>query len=337
MTTSREGADVLTLETLPPVDAFVAPSQLTLQIIARRDVADGVISLTLADPRGKRLPDWTPGAHIDLVLPTGDTRQYSLCGDRWDPHTYRVSILHEHNGRGGSEFVHRELTTDSMVAIGGPRNNFRLLPAQRYIFVAGGIGITAMLPMLRSAVMLGAEARLIYIGRRRSTMAFLDELEEYGDRVMVLPKDECGPVNLSSLIGETQADTKVYACGPQRMLDALESHCKDWPTGALRLEHFTAKEHGEPARQDAFEVELASSGVTVTVQPGVSVLDAIQSVGVNLLSSCRTGTCGTCEVTILDGKPDHRDSILNQTERATGTCMFPCVSRSCSDRLVLDL
>lgn len=329
---------MLTLPTPSIPTAFAAaPSQLTLKIVARQAAADGVVSLTLADPSGKRLPDWTPGSHIDLVLPTGGTRQYSLCGDRWDPHTYRVGVLHEPKGRGGSAFVHRELAVDSMVAVGGPRNNFRLLPAQRYTFLAGGIGITAMLPMLRNAVMLGAEAQLIYLGRSRTTMAFLDELTEFGDRVVVLPKDEHGMANLPSLIGQPLPGTKVYACGPQRMLDAIEEHCRDWPVGSLRTEHFTAKEQGEPARKDAFEVELASSGLTVTVEPGTSVLDAIQSLGANVLSSCRTGTCGTCEVTILEGKPDHRDSILNETERATGTCMFPCVSRSCSDRLVLDL
>jgi ferredoxin len=194
-----------------------------------------------------------------------------------------------------------------------------------------------MLPMIRSAARLGVDWRLLYLGRSRSTMAFLDELGQYGDAVTVLPKDEYGSADLPALIGQARPDTKVYVCGPERMLGAVEAHCADWPEGSLRTEHFAAKEQGEPARKEAFEVKLARSGMTLTVQPEDSVLDAIHDAGVSVLSSCRTGTCGTCEITVLDGTPDHRDSILSQTERAQGNCMFPCVSRSCSDRLVLDL
>ena len=325
----------LTMNAAPSPAA--TPSQLTLTVAERESVAEGVVALTLADPAGKRLPDWTPGAHIDLVLPEGGTRQYSLCGDRWDAYTYRVGVLHERNGRGGSDFVHRQLSEGTHVGVGGPRNNFRLAPAQRYVFVAGGIGITPMLPMLQSAALMGAEAELLYLGRSRKTMPFLGELASYGDNVKVLPKDECGPVDLPSLLGDYLPGTKVYVCGPQRMLDSITEHCAGWPEGSLRTEHFAAKQQGAPARREAFEVELSRSGKTLVVEPGISVLDAIQSVGVNVLSSCRTGTCGTCEATVIAGIPDHRDSILTEAEQTAGDCMFPCVSRSCTDRLVLDL
>ncbi|MBT2523476.1 PDR/VanB family oxidoreductase [Arthrobacter sp. ISL-28] len=312
-------------------------SQVKLVVTAKTKAADGVVALTLDHPEGRRLPDWTPGSHIDIVLPSGINRQYSLCGDRWDAHSYRIAVLHEAQGRGGSAYIHEQLTEGTTVALGGPRNNFPLAPSEKYLFIAGGIGITPMLPMIQQADLLGAEWKLLYLGRSRNTMAFLDELAAYGDRVVVMAKDESGPCRLQELIGDPQADTKVYVCGPQRLLTAVERHCADWPVGLLRVEHFAAKAHGAPARATAFEVELARAGLSVTVRPDQSILDAVQNAGVSVLTSCREGTCGTCEVTVLDGDPDHRDSILGDADRAAGHCMFPCVSRSCSDRLVLDL
>jgi ferredoxin-NADP reductase len=330
--TASKGAQMFTGK-----NSAAAASQVKLAVTAKTKVSSNVVALTLAHPDGHRLPDWTPGSHVDVVLPSGISRQYSLCGDRWDAHSYRIAVLHERGGRGGSAYIHEELTVGTLVAMGGPRNNFRLVPSEKYLFIAGGIGITPMLPMIQQADMLGADWNLLYLGRSRSTMAFLDELSAYGDRISVMPKDEAGPSQLEEFIGDAAADTKVYVCGPQRLLTAVEHHCADWPAGLLRLEHFAAKTQGSPARDTAFEVELARAGLSVTVSPDVSILDALQNAGVNVLTSCREGTCGTCEVTVLAGDPDHRDSILGDTDRAAGHCMFPCVSRSCSDRLVLDL
>lgn len=312
-------------------------SQVKLTVTAKTRASNDVVALTLARPDGRRLPDWTPGSHVDVVLPSGINRQYSLCGDRWDAHSYRIAVLHERTGRGGSAYIHEQLTEGTMVALGGPRNNFPLVPSDKYLFIAGGIGITPMLPMIQQADMLGADWKLLYLGRSRSTMAFINELSVYGGRVVVMPKDESGPCRLDEFIGGAAADTRVYVCGPQRLLAAVERHCADWPTGFLRLEHFAAKAQGAPARDTAFEVELARAGLSVTVSPDMSVLEALQKAGANVLTSCREGTCGTCEVTVLAGEPDHRDSILGDADRAAGHCMFPCVSRSCSDRLVLDL
>ena len=312
-------------------------SQIKLVVKAKTKAAEGVVALTLTRPDGRRLPDWTPGSHIDIVLPSGICRQYSLCGDRWDAHNYRIAVLHEEQGRGGSAYIHDELAEGSAVGLGGPRNNFLLVPSEKYVFVAGGIGITPMLPMIQQADLMGADWKLLYLGRSRRTMAFLDELASFGERVMILPKDELGACPLPELIGEASIDTKVYVCGPQRLLTAVENHCADWPVGFLRLEHFAAKTQGAPARDIPFEVELARAGLCVTVSPEISVLEALQNAGVQMLTSCREGTCGTCEVTVLDGEPDHRDSILGEADRKAGNCMFPCVSRSCSDRLVLDM
>jgi len=301
---------------------------IDLRVVDKREVAAGVVTLTLAHPRGARLPDWTPGSHVDLVLPGGLVRQYSLCGDRWDAYTYRIGVLREPRGRGGSAYIHDELAAGDLVSIGGPRNNFRLVPAERYLFVAGGIGITPLLPMVHQADLLGADWRLLYGGRTRASMSFVDELERYGDRVLVRPADEYGLLDLDGFL---HGDAKVYCCGPEPLLAAVESRC------AARTERFVPKDTGAPARREPFEVELARSGRRLVVPPDQSVLEAVSGAGVNVLSSCRQGTCGTCETGVLSGDPDHRDSILDDTERAAGDCMFICVSRARSDRLVLDL
>jgi ferredoxin-NADP reductase len=310
---------------------------VTLAVTDKQVVADGVATLTLAHPDGRRLPDWTPGSHIDLVLPNGLTRQYSLCGDRWDAHSYRVGVLLEKESRGGSSHVHEQLQPGHVVGVGGPRNNFPLVPAERYLFVAGGIGITPLLPMVQQADMLGADWRLLYLGRSRDTMAFLDELAPYGDRVVVHPKDELGPLDLAGFVGEPAEGVRIYSCGPARLLAAMEAACAGWPPHTLHTERFVAEEAAAPARTAPFQVELARTGTTVTVTPDVTVLEAVAAVGVEVLSSCRQGICGTCETDVLAGLPDHRDTLLDDDERAAGDCMYICVSRALSDRLVLDL
>ena len=314
-----------------------APADAALRVVAKELVADGVVALTLRHPDGRRLPDWAPGAHIDLLLPNGLTRQYSLCGDRWDAYSYRVGVLREPAGRGGSAYVHDALAEGDLVGIGGPRNNFPLVPAPKYLFIAGGIGITPLLPMVRQAELMGIDWQLLYGGRTRTSMAFRDELAAYGDRVSVVPRDEQGHLDLPACLAAAAADAKVYVCGPGPLLSAVEKCCADRPVGTLRTERFVPEDRGAPLRDEPFEVELARSGLAVTVTPGASVLDAVQAAGVNVLSSCREGTCGTCETTVLAGAPDHRDSVLDDEERSAGDCMLICVSRSCSDRLVLDL
>lgn len=306
-------------------------------VVSRAAASDGVVTLELAAPDGRRLPDWAPGAHVDLVLPNGVTRQYSLCGDRWDAHTYRIGVLREPDGRGGSAYVHDRLDVGDVVGLGGPRNNFALVPAQRYLFVAGGIGITPLLPMIQQAELLDADWQLLYGGRTRSSMAFCDELTRHGDRVHIVPQDEHGLLDLAGFVGEPRPDTRVYACGPAPLLAALADATADRPAHTVRTERFVAADAGAPARDTPFEVELARRGVTVTVGPGRTVLDAVTGAGADVLSSCRQGTCGTCETAVLAGDPDHRDSVLDDDARSAGDCMLVCVSRSRGDRLTLDL
>lgn len=162
---------------------------LSLRVRAKDVVADGVVSLTLDHPDGVRLPDWTPGAHIDLALPNGITRQYSLCGDRWDPYTYRIAVLREPAGRGGSAYVHDRLMPGDRVGVGGAHNHFPLVPADRYLFIAGGIGITPLLPMIRQAEMTRVEWQLLYGGPTRASMAFRADLTHaYSGRVHLDPR-----------------------------------------------------------------------------------------------------------------------------------------------------
>src|SRR5215213_7313357 len=214
-----------TVPSAPSVSSDVA----TLRVTAMQIQADGVLTLDLASPSGGRLRDWTPGSHIDLVLPSGLTRQYSLCGDRWDPATYRVGVLREPAGRGGSAFVHDELAVGDLVGVGGPRNNFPLVPSEQYLFVAGGIGITPILPMVRQADLLGADWRLLYGGRRRGSMAFLEEMSGYGGRVLLRPEDEPGLLDLAGFLGEPRGGVRAYACGPAPLLAATERACAGWP------------------------------------------------------------------------------------------------------------
>jgi ferredoxin-NADP reductase len=317
---------------VPSVDTSAA---VRLRVAAKTRAAEDVVTLELVDPGGRRLPPWTPGAHIDLVLGDGLTRQYSLCGDRFDAFRYRVGVLRERAGRGGSAYVHDVLRVGDEVGLGGPRNNFPLVPSPRYRFVAGGIGITPLLPMIAQAEALGADWHLLYGGRTRGSMAFLDELAPYGERVTIRPQETYGLLDLDPVLAET-AGTRVYCCGPAPLLDAITARCADQPPGFLRTERFVAPEVGA-ARDEPFAVRLARSNRELVVVPGSSVLDTLRRAGVPVLSSCQQGVCGTCEVAVLDGIVDHRDSVLDETERAEQACMLVCVSRARSDRLVLDV
>ncbi len=309
-----------------------------LVVQAADHAAADVVALTLADPGGAALPPWTPGAHVDLILEPGLVRQYSLCGSPADGRTIRVAILKAPHSRGGSAFVHERLVPGSVVRVRGPRNHFPLVGSPRYLFIAGGIGITPLLPMMAEATAAGADWRLLYGGRSRASMAFADELAAYGEKVTLVPQDELGLLDLDSALGQPRDDTLVYCCGPEALLAAVEQRCASWPAGALHLERFAARTPPQDtAAGRPFELVLARSGRTLTVPAGRSVFDVVQEAGVSVLGSCHEGICGTCEQIVLDGDVDHRDSILTADERARNETMMICVSRCRSDRLTLDL
>ncbi|WP_207453641.1 PDR/VanB family oxidoreductase [Herbiconiux sp. SYSU D00978] len=301
-------------------------------------VADEVAMLDLADARGNPLPGWLPGAHLDVLLPGGEERQYSLCGDPDDRSSWRIAVLREPAGRGGSLLLHTVAVGDRL-RVRGPQNHFAFAPTagRSYLFLAGGIGITPLLPMLRAADAAGCDFRLVYAGRSRSSMAFAAALaESYGDRVRLHPSDEGARVDLALLLGELPLDTQVYCCGPTRLLDAVENLMAD-RLRDLHMERFEARALTEPVLDEPFEVELAMTGVTVTVPPSRSILDVAEEAGALVLSSCREGTCGTCETPILEGEADHRDSILTPDEQEENRMMYICVSRAACPRLVLEL
>jgi ferredoxin-NADP reductase len=316
---------------------------VVLTVAGRLAGADGVAVLDLRHPAGEALPPWEPGAHIDMLLAPGLTRQFSLCGDPAERGTWRIAVLREAPGRGGSRYVHDHLTVGATVRVRGPRNHFPLEPAGRYVFIAGGIGITPLLPMIAAADATGTPWTLTYGGRTRSSMAFRRELlARYGDRVRLRPQDETGLLDLDWLLGDPQPGTLVYCCGPEPLLAAAESRCATWPAGALHVERFAPRQAAtaltpQPPAGEPFEVELAYAGLTLAVPPGRSILQVVEAAGVAVLSSCTEGTCGTCETSVIDGTPDHRDSVLTAAERAAADTMMICVSRSVTPRLVLDL
>jgi ferredoxin-NADP reductase len=310
---------------------------LRLRVDRRATGAEGVVVLDLRDPAGADLPEWQPGAHVDLRLPGELTRQYSLCGDPADRSVWRIGVLREPESRGGSRHVHEELHEGAEVDVRGPRNHFPLVPAPRYLFIAGGIGITPILPMIAAADGAGARWELHYGGRSRRSMAFLESLEQISGHLTLHPQDEVGLIDLDALLGTPQPDTLVYCCGPEPLLVAVEQRCADWPAGALHLERFAPKDVGEPVLTGAFEVELALTGRTLTVPPEKSILSVVEEAGVQVLSSCQEGTCGTCETAVLAGEVDHRDSLLTPDEQAANDTMFICVSRAACPKLVLEL
>ncbi|MGW3037347.1 PDR/VanB family oxidoreductase [Streptomyces sp. NPDC001178] len=298
---------------------------LRLLVASRETVADGVVQLRL---EGRDLPRWDPGAHLDLVLPSGLVRQYSLCGDPEDTSSYTVATRLIEDGRGGSREVHEQVTEGMELEVRGPRNRFPLVEAPSYVFVVGGIGITPVLPMLRA---LGRDARwrLVYGGRTRASMPFLEELEKLGgDRVTVVAEDEDGPPDLDGLLAGTAEDAAVYCCGPEGLIAAVEERFPQ-----VRLERFTPR--ASAGGNGSFEVELRRSGRTLTVPADSTVLAAVRAELPNTAYSCEQGFCGTCQQRVLEGEVEHRDELLTDAERADS--MLICVSRARSERLVLDM
>jgi ferredoxin-NADP reductase len=299
--------------------------------------ADGVVSVQLQSCAGGPLPSWEPGAHIDLVLPTGIQRQYSLCGPVGERSYYQIGVRRERTSRGGSEYVHAFLRPGQRLTLAGPRNTFELQPATSYLFVAGGIGITPILPMVRQAESWGLDWHLLYGGHTAGSMPFLGELRDYGSRVSFYPSDADARIPLTEHLTEIRPGMKIYACGPAALLTALEEAVSHWPAGTLHLERFKPRSRMPSTDDRPIEVECAASGKSVTVAEGQSILTALEDAGVNVSSSCRSGICGACETTVLEGVPDHRDDILSEAERAANDRMFVCVSRSQTPRLVLDV
>jgi ferredoxin-NADP reductase len=313
---------------------------LDLVVLSVEAVATDVVSLELAAPGAAALPEWTPGAHIDLHLPSGLVRSYSLHGDPRERGAYHIAVLSVPDGRGGSAEVHRIAAPGAAIRASAPRNAFALEQADHYLFIAGGIGVTPLLPMARAVSRRGKNWTFVYGGRSRDRMAFLDALSALpGGEMQVIPQDEAGLPDLAAAFAPLPAGAAAYCCGPSAMLDAvLAAGERTRPDIPVRLERFAAPPaSADPSGDEAFEVELARSGITLSVPPGVSVLDAVRAAIPGVMSSCEQGICSSCETAVLAGLPDHRDSVLTAKEHAANNYMMICVSRALTPRLVLDL
>jgi ferredoxin-NADP reductase len=311
-------------------------------VTQRANEADGVVGLTLEHPEGGVLPAWTPGAHVDVTLPSGLIRQYSLCGDPSTASRYRIAVLREEVSRGGSEEVHDAVPVGTTLSLRGPRNHFPLVDAPDYLFIAGGVGITPILAMVREIASRGKPWRLVYGGRRRASMAFVNELAAVpGGAVEIVPEDEVGRPDIAAFLGARTPETAVYCCGPEGLLRAVEENCDRLGiSGWLHVERFGANSAvptPEATGESSFEVHLAQSDLTLVVPPDRSLLSVVRDVLPDVAFSCEEGTCGTCETGVLEGLPDHRDQVLTDEEREAGDTMMICVGRSLSPRLVLNL
>ncbi|NKY33902.1 oxidoreductase [Nocardia speluncae] len=299
---------------------------------------EDVVSLRLAAPDRRDLPRWRPGAHLDIELPSGRLRQYSLCGDPTATREYRIAVRRIPGGTGSNE-VHDALSVGTALMVRGPRNAFPFAapgygsPARRARFVAGGIGITPILPMMRLAETLGVDWSMVYTGRAPETLPFLDELHRFGDRVTVRTDDRCGLPTAGELLGGAGAGTAVYCCGPAPMVASIAEMVRGIPDVELHSERFSAPPivNGAP-----FEIQLGAGGAVIDVPADRSALDVLLEYRPDQPYSCRQGFCRTCKVRVAAGVPDHRDRVLTPAERDHGD-MLACVSRSTGGRLVLDL
>jgi len=314
----------------------------TLRVADRQVVAhdQNVVALTLTAAAGGPLEPWRAGSHLDIHLPSGLLRQYSLCGDPAVTDAYRIAVRRIPDGGGGSIEVHDALPVGATVTTSGPRNAFPLTvpgygsPARRFRFIAGGIGITPVLPMLNKAERLGVDWSMLYAGRSRDSLPFIDELARFGDRIEIRTDDEHGVPAAEDLLGECQDHTAVYACGPAPMLTAIRAQLAGRDDVELHFERFAA-----PPVLDGseFDVIVASSGATVRVGADETLLSALRRAEVTTSYSCQQGFCGTCRTRVLEGEVDHRDALLTAPERDSGM-MLVCMSRAAPGaRLTLDL
>jgi ferredoxin-NADP reductase len=326
---------------------MTAPHQLrdwtTLRVASVTPVADGVVVLGLQRDDGGELTPWEAGSHLEINLPEcAVVRHYSLCGRRSDTGEYRIAILRDPDSRGGSAFIHEKVAPGDTIQVRGPRNNFVLESGSAaYTFIAGGIGITPIKPMVEELAAAGIPWKLHYGGRTRSSMAFVDELRALPHgQVQIIEQDTQGLLDIDGILADLEPETAVYCCGPEGLIAAVRDGCERHGIGPLHFERFAAPEADSAlaaAGLDHFIVEMAASGAEVEVGHGQSILEAARAVDPGLPSSCEEGHCGTCETPVIDGIPVHRDSFLTPSEQASNETMMICVGGSYTPRLVLDI
>jgi len=323
-----------------PAEAASAQAQdglIEVRVSAIRYAARDTHLYEFAPLDGKPLPAYQPGAHIDLHLPNGLVRQYSLITAEPDPASYTVGIKRDPASRGGSRYIHDELRVGKTLKISAPRNNFALVEnASHVVLLAGGIGITPIWCMVQRLAKLGRSWELHYACRSRADMAFLSALEAMSSSRFHFD-DECEGkfLDVAAIVATAPRDAHLYCCGPTPMLNSFEAATANWPREQVHIEYFTPKQ--EAAKAGGFVVELARSGKEFTIPEGKSILQVLLDAGVDVDYSCELGICGACEQRVISGEPDHRDAILTEEEQASNTKVMICCAGCKSERLVLDL
>lgn len=313
---------------------------LQARVRTLRHEAQRITSIELVPIEGEVFPPFTPGAHLDLHLPNGLTRSYSLVNAPEDRNRYVIGVLHDEKSRGGSRWLHEQLHCGATLPVSAPRNNFALdEAAASTLLVAGGIGVTPMLCMYRKLRERGRAVQFVYCARSRAQAAFLDELAALGGDVLLHFDDEHDgrPFDLAACLARQPREVHAYCCGPGAMLDAFQRACAQAGIANVHIERFAAAAPVENAQSSGYTVELARSGRTLFVPAGKALLDVLLDADVDVEYSCREGLCGACQTRVLGGCVDHRDSVLTQSERAANDAMMICVSGAQSGTLVLDL
>lgn len=322
----------------PGPSSAAAGPVMTLRVTALRWAAPGIHLVELQRPEGGLLPPFSAGAHIDLHLPGGLVRAYSLCSPPGASTSWEIAVKHEAAGRGGSRHVHEQLRPGQLLPVGGPRNQFPLDErAAHSVLFAGGIGITPIACMAQRLATIGASFEVHVAVRRREEAALLDRIPAQALHLHVDAEHGGAPLPLTSLVSAAQADAHLYCCGPAPMLAAFEAATAGWPRAQVHLERFSAPPGEAPAAGGGFTVQLARSGRSLPVAPGQTLLQVLQSAGVPVITSCEQGICGSCETRVISGRPDHRDHLLSEDEKASHRVMMVCCSGSQDPLLVLDL
>jgi vanillate O-demethylase ferredoxin subunit len=323
--------------TATPARAAGEAEPVTMRLTAITYAADQTCLFEFRPLDSGEVRPFQAGAHIDVHLPNGLIRQFSLTNSQDERHRYVVGVKKDPKSRGGSRYMIDELRVGTTLKIGGPRNNFPLNEsAPHSILIAGGIGITPMFSMMKRLQAINASWELYYAVRKPAEVALAEELAKHGEHVHLHVDEEKGAfIDLGAIVKEAPRSAHLYCCGPTPMLEGFEAVTKSWPYGEAHVEHFTAL--APVASEGGFIVELAKSGITIEVREGQTILEAVRAAGVDVPSSCEQGVCGACETRVLAGIPDHRDMILSPQEQEANDTMMICCSGCKSEKLVLDL
>ena len=320
------------------MDATSYPQMLSLRVMRNDKIADGIHILEFRDAGGQPLPEFSAGAHIAIQAPNGLLRKYSLCNDPAERDRYLVAIKREANGRGGSCNLIDNTKAGDELMVAPPVNDFGLPPrAQDFLFIAGGIGITPIMAMIREVLRQGKRFRLFYCSRSPETTAFLDKLSapEFKDQVTIHydQGDPARSLDLKPVLAERKNREHLYCCGPRPLMEAVRAMTDHWSSTAVHFEAFSEAETHKPTDKP-FKLRLARSGEVLDVPTTKTIIEVLRDRGLEVPSSCETGTCGTCRTKLVAGEADHRDLVLAEHERAD-TIMI-CVSRAKSDEITID-